>query len=107
MEHFKILDLGIYRTPECSVYSGFERGHAVRREMRLNFLDVSEKPVKITVPDDVIAISRSFVNGLLSESVDCLGVDGTISRYGIMDLNQNIREQFLSALRSLKPVIKE
>ena len=71
----KFVDLGDHREPGIGLYSGNPRGAAVREDVDLDASDAEQEPVTIRVPDDVFAVTASFLSGLLSKSIRTLGPD--------------------------------
>ena len=71
----KYIDLDDYRGPGIGLYSGNPRGVAVRAAVRLDESDAAEEEVVVLVPEDVFAVTSSFLSGLLSKSIRSLGED--------------------------------
>ncbi len=65
----KYVDLSEYREPGFSLYWGSSRGTAVRDATRLDESDAKEEKVTIIVPDDVFAVTASFLSGFLAKSI--------------------------------------
>lgn len=61
------------RNGEVRNLTGHERGNEARRHYNLDALDVGNEEVVIKVPSEVYAISPSFFQGMLTESIVRLG----------------------------------
>lgn len=92
----KMIDLNIL-TDNGKVHnlSGHDRGVAARAEFGLDALDLGGGDVEISVPDHIYAVSPSFVQGLLADSVKTLGStrEGFFSRYRLV-ASDLIKRQF-------------
>jgi hypothetical protein len=53
--------------------SGHDKGSAARKRFDLDALDRLKEPVSVVVPEDVYAISSSFVQGMFASSLTTLG----------------------------------
>ena len=71
----KNIDLDKYREPGIGLYSGNPRGTAVRAAAGLDASDAAEEEVVVFVPEDVFAVTSSFLSGFLGQSIRTLGVD--------------------------------
>lgn len=56
------VSLDPYRTKGVTVFSGIDRGKVVAEEIKKQY----GEDVEIIIPDDVICISHSFINGIES-----------------------------------------
>lgn len=55
--------------------AGHDRGIAARRHFGLDAADVAAEPVRVVVPDEVIALTSPFLRGMFGPSVRALGGD--------------------------------
>ena len=77
----KRVDLAKYRRPGTVLFSGNPRGAAVRRAAALDESDRKGESVVVIVPDDVLAVTASFLSGLLARSIRDLGEETFRERY--------------------------
>jgi hypothetical protein len=75
------IDLGQYRTADAIVFSGREKGEAIRERVGLNRLDTENVIVTIRVPDQIVSLNSSFFLGLFAESIRRLGIEGFDRKY--------------------------
>lgn len=55
------------------VFTGRQKGIAVRKKYKLDDLDSESSHVKIFIPEDTFSVSSSFLLGFLGESIRNLG----------------------------------
>lgn len=67
------IDLDQYRSHGTHVFSGRERGEAVREAAELDQLDSEEEPVSIVIPNDTFSVTSSFFLGMFGDSIRRLG----------------------------------
>lgn len=79
----KHVDLSQYREGGIGLYSGNPRGAAVRKAAGLDRCDERGEQVSITIPDDVFAVTASFLSGLLAKSIRALGEEEFRRRYSV------------------------
>jgi hypothetical protein len=97
-----IIDLDRYKSKTSRVYSGRDRGEAVRKELNLDFVDNSPDVIFIKVPLDTISINSSFFLGMFGESVRKLTEQGFRKKYVFQAkevINRNIDEGIVRALK--------
>jgi hypothetical protein len=101
------LDLGDHRTPGVRVFSGRERGKAVRGKADLDRLDARDDfVVDVIVPHDVVTISSSFFLGLFGASVRKLGEVRFRERFRFLglDISEVVSSGITEALNSSSPL---
>ena len=69
----KTIDLNSFRDDGRRLFSGYTRGANVRQELGLDQLDGEPDVVVVMVPDDVLAVTSSFFQGLFEDSIKALG----------------------------------
>jgi len=79
----RVLNLADFRRENIRVYSGRERGSAVRAKDGLDKFDREEGSMTIIIPEDTISFNSSFFLGLLGPSVRALGA-GFDKKYSFM-----------------------
>jgi len=85
------VDLGKARTnKDARVFAGRERGKHWRTEFKLDDLDASKEPVRVLIPDDIIAINISFFLSMFGKSVRSLGKDKFRDHYRF-ECNEDLR----------------
>lgn len=62
------IDLGRYRTSNSYVFAGRDRGIAVKDKIGLDAMKEVDK-IRFIIPEDVFAISSSFLLGLLGDLI--------------------------------------
>lgn len=67
------IQLNNYRTPGTRVFSGRERGKAVRDEIDFAALELTKELIVIEIPEDTIAFNPSFFLGLFGDTIRRLG----------------------------------
>lgn len=67
-----IINLGKYKTPSSSVFTGRPQGEQVRLKLNLDKLDKGMETVTFLVPIDTTSINPSFFLGLLFKSYKTL-----------------------------------
>ncbi len=82
------------------VLAGMERGTAARNLFVLDSLDSGADDVVITAPENLEAISPSFVQGFLAGSLRHLGEDGLRSKYRF-ELNELLLEDIAGGIKRL------
>jgi len=82
------------------ILAGMERGVAARELFTLDSLDSGSDEVVITAPDNLEAISPSFVQGFLAGSLKHLGEDGLKTKYKF-DLDKHLCEDFSGGIKRL------
>ena len=82
------------------VLAGMERGAAARDLFVLDTLDSSPEDVVITAPENLEAISPSFVQGFLAGSLKRLGEDGLKTKYKF-ELNDLLLEDITGGIKRL------
>ena len=96
------MDLEVLTQGKVHNLSGHERGLAARRHFKLDDLDKAIGEVEINVPEHIYGVSPSFIQGLLSASVQTLGQsrEGFFGHYRLIasDLVQRQFERGLSAI---------
>src|SRR6266568_3370289 len=76
-----VIELNRLTKGEVSSLSGHNRGLAARKFYRLDELDKNQEPVVVTAPDNLDAITPSFVQGMFAGSAHALGEDKFFSHY--------------------------
>ena len=66
---------------EVHSLSGHDRGLAAREMFELGRLDSAPEPVTVRAPDNLDALSPSFVQGLFADSVHSLGRERFYTHY--------------------------
>ena len=104
------INLHPYRTGASKIFSGRDRGIAVRIEKKLDEIDKSEEQVTVVIPKDTWTINSSFFGGLFEKSVMDLGRDRFLEKYTFVfddgsglssELRQNIEEGIHDALNEI------
>ena len=67
--------------PDGAVLAGTERGTAAREHYSMDELDKGDEEVVVSAPENLEAISPSFVQGFLAGSFRHLGQEGLYSKY--------------------------
>jgi hypothetical protein len=75
------IDLQRLTKSEVSSLSGHPRGLAAREFFRLDDLDKMDEPVTVTAPQNLVAITPSFVQGMFAKSAHALTEEGFFSHY--------------------------
>ena len=76
------VDLSKARTSkDAKVFAGRERGKHWRSAFNLDDLDGADDPVRVIIPDDVIAVNISFFLSMFGKSVRSLGKEGFRQHY--------------------------
>ena len=88
------LDLGVLigNRPDVRTLSGHDRGVEARALLKLDELDEDNRHVSVVVPESVVAISPSFLQGMLTRSIRKLG-RAQFERHYNFQSNRYIREQ--------------
>jgi hypothetical protein len=74
------IDLDAYG-PGVEILAGRSRGREARARERLDDADRERTPVEIVLPGRLLAVSSSFLLGMLEDSVAALGSSGFRERY--------------------------
>lgn len=82
------------------VLAGMERGTAAREHYSLDKLDTAADDVVVSAPENLEAISPSFVQGFLAGSLKNLGQDGLNSKYRF-ELNELLLEDIRDGIKRL------
>lgn len=82
------------------VLAGMERGAAARDLFVLDTLDSGSEDVVITAPENLEAISPSFVQGFLAGSLKHLGEDGLKTKYKF-ELDELLLEDIAGGIKRL------
>ena len=77
----KQVDLSEYRGAGIGLLSGNARGTAVRQAVGLDEADENGEEVTIRVPEDVFAVTASFLSGLVGKSIRDLGEEEFRARF--------------------------
>lgn len=75
------INLDEHRFQGIRVFSGRKQGKSVRMSCDLDMLDLEYEPVEIHIPEDVFAVTQSFLVGLFTDSVAVLGVKRFCEHY--------------------------
>lgn len=67
-----MINLGQYKSPSTSVFTGRPQGEQVRIKLKLDQLDKSNEIVTFLIPADTTSINPSFFLGLLFKSYKTL-----------------------------------
>jgi len=96
------IDLEVLTQGRVHNLSGHERGLAAREHFRLDELDKAGEAVEIRVPEHIYGVSPSFIQGLLSESVQSLGStrEAFFSHYHLI-ASDLVRRQFDRGLSAI------
>lgn len=97
----KQIDLKEFTKGSGRMLSGHERGLTAREFFKIDELESSGEPIKILAPDNLDAISPSFVQGLFHSSVTLQGgLDAFKSLYEI-EASDIIQEDIFDGIRRL------
>lgn len=102
-----MVDLKDYRTRDSRVFSGRERGAAVRRSAELDRLDKEPKTlVEVRVPEDIFSVNSSFFLGMFGDSIRALGAEGFRAKYRFegADISRLVDTCIVAALREETPI---
>lgn len=75
------IDLIVLTRGEVRSLSGHDRGIAARTLFKLDQLDLEDEQVTVIAPENLDALTPSFVQGLFANSVRRLGRDKFYSHY--------------------------
>ena len=95
------VDLGLLSNGKVLVLAGPERGLAAREQYKLDVLDLSDEKIEVIAPDDLEAISPSFVQGFLAKSFQRLGEEGLFQKYQFK-LNELLVDDVRDGIERLK-----
>ena len=101
------ISLDDHRSGGALVFSGRERGRAVRQSTELsNFDPESDESVEIEVPEDTIIVTSSFLLGMLGPVIRALGENQSHSRIIIRGpVNEKTMDEAIKeALRGDEPL---
>jgi hypothetical protein len=102
------INLEEHRTPGSLVFSGRKRGRAVRDSTELrNFDPESEDDITINIPEDNIAITSSFLLGMLGDVIRDFGEEAARARINFNGpiTESTVDEAIDEALRGDEPLI--
>jgi hypothetical protein len=88
----KTIDLSNYKTSGSWVFSGRPKGEHVRKALILDTEDQSPDRVEVRVPDEIIALNRSFFLGLFGPSVRQLGEEAFRKKYAFHSSSLALRD---------------
>ncbi len=95
------IDLTALLKDNGAVLAGMDRGVAAREAFDLDTLDAGADKVEIVAPEDLEAISPSFVQGFLSASYARLGESGLTEKYNF-NVDEFLKEDLLAGIQRLK-----
>lgn len=61
----KTINLELHRTKGAKVFTGRDRGIQVRRETKIDNLELTEDKIKIEIPKDIMSVNPSFLEEFL------------------------------------------
>jgi len=68
MNNPQILDFAVHKI-EGPVYTGRDRGEALRKNLNIEQLDASAEPIHVLIPSSTYTVSSSFFLGMFGPSV--------------------------------------
>lgn len=78
--HDNVIDLGDFRAKESKVFTGRDRGAAVRNASRLDALLEEYDTVRVVIPEQISSINPSFFEELFVNAVLKFKRDGFYNR---------------------------
>jgi hypothetical protein len=97
------IDLDNYRDPDVFVFSGRDRGEALRKKINLEKLESENAEIEVVISDKIFSINASFILGLFGISVRNLHETGFRSKYHF-----TAREILIDSInRGIKEALKE
>lgn len=102
----KTIDLGNFKRPKSTLFTGRPQGKEVRNKLKLDTLDSDPNIEKIiiVIPENITSINSSFYLGLLYDSFKNLGKKGFESKYefNLKSENKKMREVIRNNLDDAK-----
>lgn len=105
------IDLAKYKSDDSSVFTGRPQGNQVRKDLKLDLYDLSDKEIYFVIPSETTSFNPSFYLGLVFKSIEVLGAEKFNEKYHFIfetqDLDmrealiRNISDGFRSALNSV------
>jgi hypothetical protein len=101
-----LIDLDRFRDKGVRVYSGRQRGKAVRSSARLDEYDARGDELEIHVPEDLISLTSSFFGGMFGPSIIALGEAEFRRRFAFTgkDITRVIEDGIAEALKESSPL---
>ena len=92
------IDLGKYKNPKSSLFTGRPQGESARKELNLDSRDQNEDKILVKIPPGTSSINPSFFLGLFFPSIKNLGLKKFEEKYTfvIEDDNPTIRTILIS-----------
>jgi len=82
----QIINLEKHRTPKSRVFSGRPRGEKVRKESKIDDLELSSDKIIIEIPEVIGSINPSFLEEFLYHVVRKLGIEGFREKFEFKSL---------------------
>lgn len=96
------VDLSILTKHKVRMLTGHIRGVESRHMYKLDILEAEGEPIVVTAPDNLEAITPSFVQGFLGDAVTKLGSGAVESLYDFSQLPSFLRDDFRVGIERLK-----
>lgn len=96
------VDLAELTKKKARMLTGHMRGLESRLHFRLDDLENSDERIVITAPDDLEAITPSFVQGFLAATVTKFGAPAISLYYDFSALPELLRQDFELGIERLK-----
>lgn len=80
-QQMKFIDLLTTRGNNSTTFTGRPQGREVRKDLKLDLLDVKEHEVELRIPQGTTSFNASFYLGLLYDSIKLLGYEGFKNKY--------------------------
>lgn len=107
------IDLGKYKSPKSSLFTGRPQGESVRKETKLDVLDQNEEKITVKIPAGTSSINPSFFLGLFFPSIKNLGLKKFEEKYTFTFEDDNptirtiLRSHIEDALRNASNTISK
>lgn len=96
------IDLSILTKNKVRMLTGHVRGVESRNMYKLDLLEAEGEPIVLTAPDNLEAITPSFVQGFLGDAVTRLGSSAVEALYDLSQLPLFLRDDFQVGIERLK-----
>lgn len=100
------LDLAVYGNRGILAFVGRQRGKTVRDASHLVSEERTNEQIVVRVPEDLMAVTSSFVLGLFGDSIQTLGREGFRAKYDFQgkDISAVVNEAIEQALSTSSPL---